>query len=111
MRAISEYVTRAAYVAGSVDAHGNPVASWATPVSVGVYAFNPGSTSETHEPGRDPVTDSPTVYLPSGVVFGPRDRVTARGVLYEVEGATRKWVHPSDSARSANVATLKAVLG
>ena len=96
---------------GETDAHGNLVHGWAPAVEVGVYAFNPGATAETHDPGRSPVSDSPTVYLPPGVVFGSRDHVTARGVLYEVEGETRKWVHPTDSTRSANVATLKAVAG
>jgi hypothetical protein len=111
VRAISEYVSHAAFVEGESDAHGNPVESWGDAVSVGVYAFDPGATSEPREPGRDRVDTSPTLYLPSTVVFGARDRVTARGVLYEVEGVTRQFVHPTDADRAANVATLRAVIG
>lgn len=111
MRAVSEYVDHAAFEAGSVDSHGNPVEAWATATSVGVYAFDPGATSEPREPGRDRVDTSPTLYFPSTVVFGARDRVTARGVLYEVEGVTRQFVHPTDADRAANVATLRAVIG
>ena len=111
MRAVSEYVSHAAFVAGEVDTHGNPVESWGTATSVGVYAFDPGATSEPREPGRDRVDTTPTLYLPSTVVFGARDRVTARGVLYEVEGVTRQFIHPTDSTRAANVATLRAVIG
>lgn len=110
-RVISEFVDHAGFVSGVEDAHGNPVESWAPGVEVGVYAFDPGSTSEPRNPGADRVIVEPTLYLPDGVVFGARDRVTARGLLFEVEGVTREWVHPTDTTRRANVATLRRVEG
>lgn len=109
-RVISEYVDHQGFAAGAVDAHGNPVESWSPPVEVGVYAFDPGSTSEPRE-GQDRVIVEPTAYLPADVVFGSRDRVTARGLLYEVDGVTREWVHPTDATRRANVVTLRRVEG
>lgn len=110
-RVISEVVGHQGFVSGAVDSHGNPVESWADPVEVGVYAFDPGSTSEPRNPGADRVIVEPTLYLPDAVVFGARDRVTARGLLYEVDGVTREWVHPTDTTRRANVATLRRVEG
>lgn len=110
IRVISENVLHEAFTAGAVDTHGNPLASWASPVTVGVYAFDPGSSSEPRE-GQDRVIVEPTLYMPSEAVFGSRDRVTARGLLYEVEGETREWVHPTNTSRRANVVTLRRVEG
>lgn len=110
-RVISEYVDHAVFEAGAEDAHGNPVESWGDPVTVGVFAFDPGSSSEPREAGHDRVIVEPTLYMPSGVVFGPRDVVVARGLRYEVEGETREWVHPTDAGRRANVVTLRRVDG
>lgn len=110
MRQVSEYVQHAVFVAGARDAHGNPTESWAPPVEVGVYAFDPGSSSEPREPGADRVIVEPTIYLPTGTVFGARDRVTARGLLYEVDGDTREWRHPG-GIQKGNVATLRRVEG
>lgn len=110
MRQISESVDWQAYVAGAEDAHGNEVDSWSDPVSVGVYAFDPGSMQEPREPGHDRVIIAPTVYMPSEVVFDAHDRVTARGLLYEVDGGTRVWRHP-DGNQPGNVATLRRVEG
>lgn len=110
MRKISEYVGHAMFIPGDEDAHGNAVESWTEPVSVGIYAFDPGASSEPRD-GMDRVVVEPTVYMPADVVFAPRDRVSARGRVYEVEGETREWVHPTDSTRRANVATLRRVDG
>lgn len=109
-RAISEYVEHEAFNTGAEDATGNPVESWLPPVSVGVYAFDPGSSSEPRE-GNDRVIVEPTLYFPAETILGPRDVVWARGKRYLVEGETREWVHPTDQTRRANVATLRRVDG
>jgi hypothetical protein len=109
-RPISEYVEHSVYVAGAEDAHGNATESWGDPATVGVFAFDPGSTSEPREPGHDRVIVEPTLYVPPDVVFGPHDRVAARGRVYEVEGETREWRHP-DGSRKGNVVTLRRVDG
>lgn len=110
MRPISEHVDHAAFDAGAEDATGNPVEAWLPAETVGVYAFDPGSSSEPRE-GNDRVIVEPTLYMPSSVMFGHRDVVWARGKRYEVDGETREWVHPTDATRSANVATLRRVDG
>lgn len=109
-RAISEQVGHEVFVPGSTDAHGNPTESWAPAVEVGIYAFDPGSTSEPRE-GAHRVIVEPTIYFPSSVSLGHRDRVNVRGDLHEVEGKTREWIHPTDPTRRANVATLRRVEG
>lgn len=111
MRPISEYVKHAVFVPGPPDAHGNPEKAWGIPATVGVFAFDPGSTSEPREPGHDRVIVEPTLYMPETAVFGPQDEVIARGKRYEVEGETREWVHPTEPTRRANVCTLRRVEG
>ena len=109
MRQVSETVLVQVFVAGAVDAHGNPVETWGSPVPRDVYAVDPGSTSEPRE-GMSRVIVEPAVYMPDELVLGSRDRVTARGLLYEVEGVTREWRHPR-LGRVGNVATLRRVEG
>lgn len=108
-RRISEYVLLEPYTGTGEDAHGNEVETWGTAVSVGIYAFDPGSTSEPRD-GGDRVIVDPTVYVPSSVVFEPEDRVTVRGELFHVEGVTREWRHPN-GVRKGNVVTLRRVTG
>lgn len=110
MRQVSETVLWERVSLGGEDTHGYPVESYDDPVDVGVYAFDPGSSSEPRLPGQDRVIVEPTVYMPSRWVFGPGDRVTARGKQYEVEGETREWRHPN-GPRKGNVVTLRRVDG
>lgn len=109
-RRVSEIVQHSVFVAGAEDAHGNPVEAWGPTVDVGVFAFDPGGTSEPVIPGHDRVITKPTLYAPEGVVFGPRDVVFARGLRYEVEGDTSVWRHPN-GLRPGNVIELKRVDG
>lgn len=109
-RPISETVQYQAPTVGATDAHGNAKVTYAAAVPVGVYAFDPGSTSEPRTPGHDRVIVEPTLYFPAGTVFAARGRVTARGLLYEVEGETREWRHPS-GVFLGNVVTLRRVEG
>lgn len=111
MRRISEYVEVQRFAAGELDSHGNESESWGSPESVGIYAFDPGGSSEPVTDGHDRSVTEPTLYMPASVVLGPRDRVTARGVLHEVEGETGRWVHPRRARAVGNVAQLKVVSG
>lgn len=111
MRRISEYVKRAVFVAGAEDAYGNPAEMWGAPVTVGVFAFNPGTTGEPFLPGHDRVVTQPAIYAPSGTVFYPRDRVIVRGVTYEVDGVTLDYRNPYDSSMDGVQVNLKEVQG
>lgn len=109
-RRISEFVQHAAFIAGAEDEHGNPTEEWGTVVEVGIFAFDPGGSAEPLLPGYDRVITEPTLYAPDGVAFGARDRVIARGLVFEVEGDTAVWRHPN-GLRPGNVVKLKRVDG
>jgi len=111
MRYVSETVLREAFTAGTADPYGNPLESWGTPQSVGIYAFNPGTTAEPFLPGHDRVITLPTIYAPTGTVFGARDRVTVRGVKYEVVGVVLDYRNPYDSSMDGVQVNLEAVTG
>lgn len=108
MRDITETVQYEAPDDTATDAHGNPRTEWADPVDVGIFEFDPGSTSEPRE-GQNRVIVEPTLYLPPDVVLAPAGRVTARGRLYQVEGETREWRRRGEPI--GNVATLRRVDG
>lgn len=110
MRRISETVLWESFVSGAEDPQGNEVEAWLPAVPVGIYAFDPGSTSEPRRPGQDRVIVEPTVYMPRTAIFGPHDRVTVRGLLHEVDGVTREWRHPNGQVKG-NVVTLRRVDG
>lgn len=109
-RQVSEYVQHEPFVAGAEDEHGNPIETWGPPVEVGVFGFDPGGSVEPVIPGHDRVITEPTLYAPETVVFSARDRVTARGLVFEVEGDTAVWRHPN-GLRPGNVVNLKRVDG
>lgn len=109
-RRISEFVQREPFVPGAEDDHGNPVEAWGPAAEVGIFGFDPGGSVEPVIPGHDRVITEPTLYAPETVVFSARDRVTARGLLYEVEGDTAVWRHPN-GLRPGNVVNLKRVEG
>jgi hypothetical protein len=109
-REVTESVGWSKFAAGATDAHGNPTESWGAATSVDVIAFDPGGTAEPGKPGHDRVITEPTLYVSPPVVFGARDRVTVRGLLYEVVGDTREWRHPNGWT-PGNVIELRRVEG
>ena len=111
MRYISEYVQHEVYNGSGTDAHGNEIETWATPVDLGIYAFNPGGTSEPLIPGHDRVITTPTIYVPSASILSARDRVTVRSKPFEVDGDTSDFRNPYDASMNGNAINLKAVTG
>lgn len=110
-RRISEYVQWEAFESGLTNSHGNPVDGWKSAVEVGIYAFNPGTAEDVELAGHDRDIEMPSIYVPSGVVFGARDRVTVRGRLFEVDGATRMYRNPYGPGMDGNQINLKRVEG
>lgn len=94
MRRVSEAVTRFPYAGFGEDSQGNEVELWGPGVSLGIYGFDPGGSSEPLRPGQDRVITEPTIYLPPGSPFGPHDKCEVRGKPYQVEGEPAQWVHP-----------------
>lgn len=84
-------VTRAAYQAGTLDAHGNQTDSWAAATDVKVYGWAPASADrEIPEQGRDGIQRDVDLYAPAGTTSTPRDRWTLNGLTFEAVG------HPED---------------
>lgn len=111
MRHISETVMLEVYAGAGEDSHGNEVESWLPAVELGIYAFNPGGSSEPLIPGHDRVVTTPTIYAPSGAVVGARDRVTVRGKQFEVDGDPLDFRNPYSSIMDGLSINLKAVDG
>lgn len=111
MRYISEIVQHRKYNGTTTDSRGNEVESWADPVDLGIYAFNPGGTSEPFTPGHDRVVSTPSMYVPLGTVVGAHDKVTVRGKAYEVDGEVLDFRNPYGSLMDGLVIELKAVDG
>ena len=112
MRHISEYVQIERYAGAGTDPKGNDVESWDAAVSLGIYAFDPGSTSEPFEDGHQArVISVPSLLVPTDSVIGARDRVTARGKRYEVDGDPLDYRNPYDSSQDGLRVHLKGVTG
>lgn len=87
-------VQREAFVAGGVDAHGNPAEGWSTPVDVPVFGWSPPAADrEPFETARGAVQRDLDVYGPAGTGGAPRDRWTVDGVLYEAVGYPEDFTH------------------
>lgn len=106
-----ESVTVQARVVGVEDSHGNPVESFADPVTVDGCAFDPGGSVETLGPGREQVVSRPRVFLPADTVITARSLLTVRGLLYRVDGDPAVWVNPFTGWAPGTVATLERAAG
>jgi hypothetical protein len=111
MRYISEYVKHERYNGTVTDPRGNQVESWASAVDLGIYAFNPGGTSEPFTPGHDRVVTKPTIYVPSGAVVRAHDKITVRGKPYTVDGDTLDFRNPYEPGMDGLAIQLEAVTG
>lgn len=108
---VTEFVLLERFIADGEDAHRNTVEAWEPAVKIGIHAFNPGSSSEPVGDGMDRVITEPTLYVNVDVVMHPRDRVTVRGKLYEVDGETLEYRSPHAPTVDGNVIKLRKVDG
>lgn len=74
-------------------------------------AFNPGSSNEPTEVGRNSVVTQPEVYAPVGVDVLAGDRLQIRGRTYSVEGDPQEWRSPFTGWEAGVVIKLKIVEG
>ena len=96
------------FVDGAVDAHGNPVSSFAGPVGWLVWSLAPGANVEPGAANRDLSAVEWTVFAPAGGnAPGERDRVVVDGVEFEVEGRPADWTR---SPFDRNVGGLSVML-
>lgn len=85
-------VSRAPFLPGATDAHGNAVDAWGASVSVAVHGWAPPSADTAPAAsGRDPVVRDVDLYVPAGTACGPRDRWTLDGTVYEQVGRAEDY--------------------
>lgn len=94
---------------GTPDVDGNLVYQY-NPVTIPGCVFASSGSVELVQ-GRDIVTSQPKVYMPHGTVVTPYDRVTARGVTYEVDGSPNDDVSPFTYWAPGVEVRLKGVTG
>lgn len=90
------------------DTYGNDVLTDVTSTTVG--AFAPTGSTELIQ-GQDTVITQPSVYLPAGTDVTALDRVTIRGVTYDVDGTPQDWRHPVTGWQPGIVVRLQNVTG
>lgn len=76
---------------------GESVSSWELPPSealVDGVGVEPRPSDEPTQEARNAVVSGFTLYLPTGTVIGPQNRVVVRGGTYEVLGEKAEWVNP-----------------
>lgn len=111
-RRVTRTVKWQKFVGGVTSGHGNVRDTWAAPVEVGIYAFNPGTTQDESTPGHDRDISRPSIYVPTGVVMGARDRVIVDdGDPFEVDGDTKVFESPFSSRMDGNQIELRRVAG
>lgn len=90
-RKITMIVQRLPFIPGALDAHGNEIEDWGPSEDVGIYEFNPGSSSEPRVSGHDRVIVEPELFGPYGLPFAPFDKCIVDGATYAVEGEAARW--------------------
>lgn len=76
---------------------GEETPSWEeTPTSVDVsgVAVEPRPSGEPLQDARNQVTSGFTLYMPPGTAITPQNRVSVRGVTYDVLGEPADWRSP-----------------
>lgn len=80
-------VTRASYMPGATNAHGNPVDTWQAPTAVKVHGWAPPSADkETSDSARSAVERDLDLYAPAGTAGAPKDLWVVDGVPYHQVG-------------------------
>ncbi|UOQ56076.1 hypothetical protein MUN78_10205 [Leucobacter allii] len=110
-RRVTEYVERLPFDGSVTDEMGDPVDSWGSPVSEGIFEFSPGGSVEPALPGHDRVVTTPTIYAPYDTGFAERDKCVIGGETYTVVGRPARWKHRRTGREVGAVVNLKAVDG
>ncbi|MFT4081185.1 MAG: hypothetical protein QM638_01235 [Nocardioides sp.] len=77
---------------GALDAHNNPVVTYADPVDWEVWDIAPGASAEPWRTNRDLSLILWTIYAPNDDSLpGELDRVVLDDVDYDVEGRAGDW--------------------
>ncbi len=111
---VGETVTVTHPAATATDEYGDPIPGQSATVQVPGCAVAPRmqlqASTESGERGRQGVIVGLTVYTPPGVDIRSSDKLTVRGVDYDVEGEPGVWVNAFTGVpRGVEVALRRAV--
>lgn len=75
---------------------GDESESWDNPTELNVsgVGVEPRPSNEPVQDARNAVISGFTLYLPTGTVIGPQNRVVVRGGTYDVLGEAADWRNP-----------------
>lgn len=94
------------------DSRGDDVADWTNPSrrSYTARGVEPVSSTEDND-NRQAVITGFRVYLPAGADVVAGDRVTLRGLTWEVDGRPADWRSPVGSSVGGLVVALRSTVG
>ena len=104
-------VQRLPQIAGATNDFGNEVESYGAAEDVGVYEFDPGSSSEPRLPNQERVITDPALYCPVDTPFAPADKCVVDGVEYTVEGEPSRYRNRNAGKSPGSVVHLRRVSG
>lgn len=87
-------VQTSAFNKSGTDSHGNPVESWATPITQPVYGWAVPNSIQPKYAGQERTLVDVELYVPPGFVVGPRDRIILTGDWkFEAIGYPEDYTH------------------
>ncbi len=99
--------------ATTTDSHGDAVPDWTdtTDTDADNVAVAPSAGDEDASQRVAGVTADLTIYAPTGTDIAATDRVSVRGVDYEVVGPVEDWRSPYSADRPGVTVALRRVTG
>jgi hypothetical protein len=111
MREASLIVQRLPRIGGTTDDYGNEVETYGPAEDVGVFEFDPGSSSEPRLPNQERVITEPALYAPFDTPFAETDKCIVDGVEYKVEGVPSRYRNRHAGKSPGAVVHLRRVSG
>ncbi len=107
----TQTVTRLRGSAGT-DTHSNITVDWTSPGSLSISgcSVQPMDGAENLI-GRDSVVSRWQLFLPEDADVTSADRITHKGITYEVDGSVQEWDDPTGAGLDHKVCFLRLVEG
>ena len=102
-------VQRLPRIADATNDFGNEVESYGPAEPVGVFEFDPGSSSEPRLPNQERVITEPALYTPFDTPFTEADKCVVDGVEYKVEGEPSRYRNRNAGKSPGAVVHLRRV--
>lgn len=99
----TQSVTR--YRAGTTTSRGSTIPDWAntTSATISGCSVQPSTTTLSQDGRVLGISESYTLYMPSGADIIEGDRVVYDGEIYTVVGVPKKWISPTGNLSNKQV--------